>query len=297
MQRIVLLAPYGLLGAELARSLAGLGQLFTLSRADVDFADPTATMIRVAALSPTLIVNAAGFTAVDLAETAATQAYLLNAKLPAALAQLAQHRGCWLCHFSSDYVYSGAGVRPWAEQDIAAPLSVYGASKLAGDEAILQSGAKALILRTSWLYGHTGRHFFSTMLQRFQQGQSVSVVADQIGAPTPARLVAQYTAQVVRAVLSGKVEATGVYHLACRGETSWFGFAQTILAWAQQHGIGLDSSLTAINSDRYRQLFPQAAARPFNSRLQLDKFEQTFAVTLPDWSSEFAAVSAQYRVD
>lgn len=294
-QRIVLLAPYGLLGSELARSLSALGQVFTLSRADVDFADTTATAIRVAALAPTVIVNAAGFTAVDLAESAKAQAFLLNTALPEALAQVAARRQCWLLHFSTDYVYSGAGDQPWTEQDQPAPLSVYGASKLAGDQAVLALCNKALILRTSWLYDCHGRNFFQTVLQRLLAQQPLQVVDDQIGAPTPARLLAQQSVLILKQLLSGRSGAAGLYHLSCRGETSWFGFASAVLQQAQQQGLVKTAVLNPISTANYRHLYPQAAARPFNSRLAVDKVEQTFALQLPDWQSQLALVFSHYR--
>jgi dTDP-4-dehydrorhamnose reductase len=297
LQRIVLLAPYGLLGAELARSLTGLGQVLTLSRAEVDFADTTATAIRVAALAPTVIVNAAGFTAVDLAESATEQAFLLNASLPEALAQLAARRQCWLVHISSDYVYSGAGRLPWTEQDHTAPLSVYGASKLAGDQAVLALCNKALILRTSWLYDSHGRHFLQAVLPRMLNNQGLQVVDDQIGAPTPARVVAQQAVLILRQLLSGRSDAGGLYHLACQGETSWYGFACAILQQLQQQGMALQAEVAAVSTARYRQLYPQAAARPFNSRLALGKVEQHFGLQLPDWQSQLVQVLSQYRLE
>lgn len=297
LQRIVLLAPYGLLGAELARSLTSLGQVLTLSRAEVDFADTKATAIRVAALAPTIIVNAAGFTAVDLAESATEQAFLLNARLPEALAQVAARQQSWLLHFSTDYVYSGAGDQPWTEQDQPAPLSVYGASKLAGDQAVLAQCSKALILRTSWLYDRHGRHFLHAVLQRMLSNQQLQVVDDQIGAPTPASMVAQQAGLIVRQLLSGRREVGGLYHLACQGETSWYGFACAILQQLQQQGRAQQAALEPVSTARYRQLYPQAAARPFNSRLALAKVEQEFGLQLPDWHSQLGQVLSQYRLE
>jgi dTDP-4-dehydrorhamnose reductase len=297
LQRIVLLAPYGLLGAELARSLSGLGQVLTLSRADVDFADTTATAIRVAALAPTLIVNAAGFTAVDLAQSAKEQAFLLNARLPEALAQVAARQQCWLLHFSTDYVYSGAGDQPWTEQDQSVPLSVYGASKLAGDQAVLALCNKALILRTSWLYDSHGRHFLQAVLPRLLNHQTLQVVDDQIGAPTPARVVAHQSVLIMRQLLSGRSDAAGLYHLACQGETSWYGFACAILQQLQQQGRALQAVIEPVSTARYRQLYPQAAARPFNSRLALGKVEQEFGLQFPDWHGQLVQVLSQYRLE
>ena len=309
MRRIVLLAPNGQVGFELQRSLAPLGQLFCLSRADVDFSDTAATSARVLALQPDLIVNAAAWTAVDKAETEQDAAYLLNAALPAALAAIARQRNCWLVHYSTDYVYPGSGEQPWREDDATAPLSVYGASKLAGDLAISQSGARHLIFRTSWVYAARGNNFMKTMLKLAAQRESLSVVTDQFGAPTPARLIANVTALALQQVLAQSAkdngglscdknsdknsDKSGVYHLAAAGYTNWYQFADAIFAQARQAGMPLalqEKQFKAITTAQY----PTPAQRPANSRLDLSKLEQAFGLMLPDWHNQLAQTFNEY---
>lgn len=294
-RRIVLLAPQGQVGFELQRSLSALGTLDCLSRVDVDFADTKNTIAKVAALKPDVIVNAAAWTAVDKAETEVEAAYALNATLPTALAELATARDCWLVHYSTDYVYPGDGDAPWQEDDVTGPLSVYGASKLAGDVAIAQQGGKYLIFRTSWVYAARGNNFMKTMLKLAQQHDSLRVVADQIGAPTPARLIANVTALALQQVLtphSQYVEKSGVYHLAAAGETNWYQFAGAIFTLARQAGLPLrmaEGKLEPISTAEY----PTPAQRPANSRLDLSKIEQTFGLTMPHWHSQLEQTFAE----
>lgn len=294
-RRIVLLAPHGQVGFELQRALSALGSVHCLSRVDVDFADTKSTIAKVAVLQPDVIVNAAAWTAVDKAETQSEAAYALNAALPAALAELAKARQCWLVHYSTDYVYPGDGEKPWREDDQTGPLSVYGASKLAGDVAIAQQGGQYLIFRTSWVYAARGTNFLKTMLKLAQQRDSLNVVADQIGAPTPARLIANVTALALQQVLaerSQQAEKSGVYHLAAAGETNWYQFASAIFAEARQAGLPLQlpaDNLHAISTAEY----PTPARRPANSRLDLSKIEQTFGLTMPHWHSQLALTFAE----
>lgn len=285
MAVIVLLGPTGQVGFELARSLAPLGHLHCLSRADVDFSDTAAVKQKVAALQPDVIVNAAAWTAVDKAETQSEAAYLLNAALPEALAQVAQQHDAWLAHYSSDYVYPGTGTEPWQEDSQTAPLSVYGASKLAGDIAIQQHFTKHLIFRTSWVYAARGTNFMRTMLKLALSSEALKVVADQVGAPTPARLIAQVSSLALQQALQRGAEVSGIYHLAPQGETSWYGFADAIFSLARQQGLVLQlqaEKFEAITTSQY----PTPAARPANSRLSLEKIEQTFGIQMPDWNSQ-----------
>ncbi|MDP5143088.1 dTDP-4-dehydrorhamnose reductase [Rheinheimera baltica] len=291
MRNIVLLAPNGQVGFELAHSLVGLGQLHCLSRADVDFSQIAQLIDKIEQYKPDIIVNAAAWTAVDKAETEPAAAYLLNATLPEALAELAQRLDAWLVHYSTDYVYSGSGDIPWQEQDTALPLSIYGQSKLAGDEAIQRYCEKYLIFRTSWVYAARGNNFMLTMLQLAQRLQSLQVVADQFGAPTSAALIAKSTVHALTKVLDTK-QATaqrhalsGIYHLATQGTTSWFDFAQAIFALAQKHGLQLTLAPNAVTPIATAQ-YKTAAVRPQNSRLNLHKTEQVFGLTFPDWQSE-----------
>ena len=303
-RNIVLLAPAGQIGFELRRSLAPLGRLNTLARADIDFSDHAGTIARVSALQPDVIVNAAAWTAVDQAETARDQAYALNARLPAALAQLANRRHCWLVHYSSDYVYPGAGVLPWSEEDTPAPLSVYGASKLAGDLAIQQHCAHHLIFRTSWVYAARGENFMRKMLQLAHQRNRLNVVPDRFGAPTPAGLIADVTALALRQVLPPAPAAgigvadmsnqfSGIYHLASAGVTHWHQFACAIFCLARQAGVPLQLAENACHAIGTAQ-YPTAAKRPANSRLNLSRLEQTFGLQMPEWHEQLELTFAEW---
>lgn len=283
--QIVLLAPNGQVGFELKRALAPLGTVHCLSRAEVDFADIRGTLAKIAAFKPQVIVNAAAWTEVDKAETAAVAAYQLNAELPAALAQFAQASDSWLVHYSTDYVYPGDGEEPWQEDSPTGPLSVYGASKLAGDLAIQQHCQKYLIFRTSWVYAARGKNFMKTMLKLAQQRDRLSVVADQFGAPTPARLIANVTALALQQARTSAENKSGLYHLAAAGVTSWYQFAEAILVLATQAKLPLQ-----LHHDNFKPItsaeYPTPARRPANSRLSLSKIEQQFGLTMPDWQQE-----------
>lgn len=285
MCNIVLLAPTGQVGFELLRALAPLGTVFTISRAEIDFADTAAVVARVSALVPGIIVNAAAWTAVDNAETERETAFLINATLPAALATVAQQHNAWLVHYSSDYVYPGTGNTPWQETDTTGPLSVYGESKLAGDTAVIAHCDKHLIFRTSWVYAARGNNFMRTMLKLALSREALNVVADQIGAPTPARLIATVTVLALQQALNRGAALSGVYHLAARGETSWHGFAEAIFKLAREQGVVLKlkpALFKAITTSDY----PTPARRPVNSRLNLSKLEHTFTLQLPHWQSQ-----------
>lgn len=333
-RQIVLLAPHGQVGFELQRSLAALGQVHCISRAEVDFADTQATVAKVAAFMPTVIVNAAAWTAVDQAEAEVTAAFAVNEALPRALAQLANDltatlatklatpqatsdQRCWLVHYSTDYVYPGDGETPWREDDRTAPLSVYGASKLAGDLAIAATCRDYLIFRTSWVYAARGNNFMKTMLKLAQQRESLSVVADQVGAPTPARLIANVTALALAKVVNALSHPaadhpaaehsaadnqaqpvihpqSGVYHLAASGFTNWYQFAEAIFHLARQAGLPLTlvpEQFQPIASTEY----PTAATRPANSRLELAKLEQTFGLTMPHWQDQLQQTFAEWQ--
>lgn len=311
-RQIVLLAPYGQVGFELQRSLSALGQVHCISRAEVDFADTQATVAKVAALMPNVIVNAAAWTAVDQAEAEVAAAFAVNEALPRALAQLANdlttqgaatQQHCWLVHYSTDYVYPGTGETPWREDDRTAPLSVYGASKLAGDLAIAAVCCDYLIFRTSWVYAARGNNFMKTMLKLAQQRESLKVVADQVGAPTPARLIANVTALALAKVLNSSSQPgpnqrvhplSGVYHLAASGYTNWYQFAEAIFNLARQAELPLSlvpEQFQPITSADY----PTAATRPANSRLKLAKLEQTFSLTMPHWQDQLQQTFAEWQ--
>ena len=283
--RILLLGKNGQVGWELQRSLAPLGELIALDRHSTDYcgdlSQPDAVAQTVKTLKPTVIVNAAAYTAVDKAETETELAYTINAKAPEALAQAAKQIGAWLVHYSTDYVFNGSGNQAWQETDAVAPLSVYGQSKLAGEQAIQAAEGLHLIFRTSWVYAARGNNFAKTMLRLAKERDQLSVINDQIGAPTGAELLADVTAHAIRSGLK-QPELSGLYHLAAAGETSWYNYARYVLDYARQRGIELKTAENAI-SPIPTSAYPTPAQRPLNSRLNIEKLQNQFDLKLPDW--------------
>jgi dTDP-4-dehydrorhamnose reductase len=280
---ILLTGANGQVGFELARSLQGLGRVAALDRGNLDLADSEQIRRIVRELSPALIVNAAAYTAVDSAESDVATAMRLNAEAPDILAQEAKHLGALLVHYSTDYVFDGTKDGPYEEDDAANPLNVYGKSKLAGEQVIAASGCAHLILRTSWVYGARGKNFLRTMLQLGAHREELSVVADQIGAPTWSRTIATITSDVLSQLLVQDgdewLRHSGIYHLTASGATSWCGFAQAIfdISTLEQKPV-----VKAIPTAAYSP-YPTAAARPRNSRLSNHKLFTTFGLTAPDW--------------
>ena len=283
--RILLLGKNGQVGWELQRSLAPLGELIALDRHSTDYcgdlSQPEAVAETVNRLKPTVIVNAAAYTAVDKAETETELADTINAKAPEALAQAAKQTGAWLVHYSTDYVFNGAGSQAWQETDAVAPLSVYGQSKLAGEQAIQAAEGLHLIFRTSWVYAARGNNFAKTMLRLAKQRDQLSVINDQIGAPTGAELLADVTAHAIRSGLK-QPELSGLYHLAAAGETSWYDYAGYVLDYARDKGIELKTAENAISAIP-TSAYPTPAQRPLNSRLNTEKLQSQFGLQLPDW--------------
>jgi dTDP-4-dehydrorhamnose reductase len=283
--KILLLGKTGQVGWELQRSLAPLGEVIALDTRSQDycgdFLNPTGVAQTVLSIRPDVVVNAAAYTAVDKAESDSANAYTINAEAPGAIAQAAMQIGASMVHYSTDYVFNGSGSQAWTELDTPAPLSVYGASKLAGEQAIAASGARHLIFRTSWVYAARGGNFAKTMLRLAQEREALSVINDQIGAPTGADLLADVTAHaIVR--LAANPELSGLYHVAAAGETSWYGYAQHVFALARAQGKVLkldDSQLNAIPSSDYKT----AAQRPLNSRLDCSKLKSHFGLYIPHW--------------
>jgi len=281
--KLILLAGVnGQVGFELARSLQGLGHVVALDRNDLDLADSKQIRRVVRELSPALIVNAAAYTAVDAAESDVAAAMRLNAEAPDILAQEAKRLGALLVHYSTDYVFDGTKDGPYEEVDVPNPLNIYGKSKLAGEQAMTASGCAHLILRTSWVYGARGKNFLRTMLELGAQREELSVVADQIGAPTWSRTIAVVTSDVLSQLLLRDqdewLRRSGIYHLTTSGATSWCGFAQAIFdtSTLEQKPV-----VKAIPSAAYSP-YP-VAARPRNSRLSNQKLFATFGLTPPDW--------------
>lgn len=279
----------GQVGFELQRQFAPLGTVLAPTRQELDLTDASAVEAYLAQHPPALILNAAAYTAVDKAESEPAQAQRLNAELPAQLAAYAAKQGITLVHYSSDYVYPGNGETPWQEDSPTAPLSVYGQTKLKGDEAVVNSGANYLILRTSWVYAARGNNFMKTMLRLGRERESLNIVNDQIGAPTPARLIAQVTSLAFTpngSPLTPHI-SQGIYHLAPRGETSWHGFASEIFKQAREAGESLAITPSATGGIPTAE-YPTPATRPLNSRMCVEKLERALGIALPSWQSQLA---------
>ncbi|MDR2092548.1 MAG: dTDP-4-dehydrorhamnose reductase [Azoarcus sp.] len=284
--KILLFGRSGQVGWELQRALAPLGELVALDRRTVnglvgDLTDEAGLRATIAAVAPDVIVNAAAYTAVDRAEGEPELAYRINATAPTVLAAEAAARGIWLVHYSTDYVYDGSGQRPWREDDTPHPLSVYGKSKLAGDEAILVSGCPCLILRTSWVYAARGSNFARTVINLAADREVLTMVADQVGAPTGADLIADVTAHLLRSVTrDGNATPGGLYHLVAAGETNWYDYARFIIDEARRHRVVLKAKrIEPILSEAW----PTAAVRPLNSRLDTTRLQTAFDIHLPSW--------------
>jgi dTDP-4-dehydrorhamnose reductase len=285
--KILLLGKNGQVGWELQRSLAPLGQVLALDRHSTDFCGDLSHPERLAQTvrdwRPDVIVNAAAHTAVDKAESEPDLARCLNATAPTALAQAAAAIGAWLVHYSTDYVFNGQGVQPWREGDATDPLSVYGQTKLEGEQAIAASGCKHLIFRTSWVYAARGGNFAKTMLRLAGERERLTVIDDQHGAPTGADLIADVTAHaLVHAMIDPAAGLSGIYHLVAAGETSWHGYASHVIAQARQIQPVLALKVTDI-APVPTSAFPTPAKRPLNSRLSTHKLQQAFGMVLPPW--------------
>ena len=283
--KILLFGKGGQVGWELQRSLAPLGELVALDNDSTglcgDFQNLQALIQTVRTVAPDIIVNAAAHTAVDKAESEPELVGMINALAPGVLAQEARRGGAWLVQYSTDYVFDGSGERPWTESDPTGPLNVYGRTKLQGEQAIVHSGCKHLIFRTSWVYAARGGNFARTMLRLARERDSLSVVDDQIGAPTGADLLADVTAHALRRVLQHP-ELAGLYHLVAGGETSWHGYASFVIEQARSAGVDIRVAAGAIQPVP-TSAFPAPAARPQNSRLATNKLQGSFGLHLPHW--------------
>lgn len=284
--KILLLGRNGQVGWELARSLAPLGEVVapdwgTPEGQWADLSQPEVLASGVREVAPQVIVNAAAYTAVDRAESEPTLAHAVNATAPAALAREAKAAGAWLLHYSTDYVFDGSGTTPWTEDSSTGPLNIYGRSKLDGETSIRESGCRYLIFRTSWVYAARGENFAKTMLRLARERDRLSVVNDQIGAPTGAELVADVSAHALRAALQ-RPDVMGIYHVAATGETSWHGYAQHVIELARAAGQPIRVAPQAIEPVP-SSAFQTAAARPHNSRLDTGKLRSTFGLAMPAW--------------
>ncbi|MCA8242071.1 dTDP-4-dehydrorhamnose reductase [Burkholderia sp. AU32262] len=278
---IVVTGVSGQVGFELRRTLQCLGRVVPCDRATLDLSDLARVREFIRKTAPSIIVNPAAYTAVDRAETDAVMAMRINAELPATLAQEAAALGAVLVHYSTDYVFDGRKSSPYVEDDQPNPQNVYGKSKLAGELSIAAADCAHLILRTSWVYGRRGKNFLLTMQRLATERRELKVVADQIGAPTWSRTIAEATAQIISQGIAANRsewwrERSGVYHLTAAGETSWCGFAKSIL---EHHGNHSDTVVVPIASSEY----PTPAARPANSRMSAEKISKIFGLHMPAW--------------
>jgi dTDP-4-dehydrorhamnose reductase len=270
---------HGQVGHALTQSLQGLGEIHSLAREQLDLSRPESIRAVMQSLQPAIVINAAAYTAVDQAESEEALAMRINAEAPGILAEEAVKIGASLIHYSTDYVFDGSKLGAWMEDDPVSPLSAYGRSKLAGERAIAATGVPHLILRTSWVYGLHGKNFLLTMLRLAQSRDSLSIVDDQIGAPTWSHTIAEATANIIRHFpRSEQIEKlSGIYHLCATGHTSWHGFAQAIFSHPAVHQRPILQPITTAQ-------YPTPARRPANSVMSTQKFQQCFG-ELPSWQA------------
>ena len=280
--RILVTGAQGQIGFELARLLLPYGDVIATDRATLDLADPDAIGEVVRRSKPTLIVNAGAYTAVDRAETESALAHAVNGRAPGILAEEAKRLGAVLIHYSTDYVFDGARTSPYPEDAPTAPQNVYGASKLEGERAIAAAGAHALVLRTSWVYGLRGNNFLLTIRRLAAERDELAIVADQIGVPNWSSTLAAATARIVSTGLAAVAARSGLYHLSCTGQASWYDFARAIVGDAPR------PRLVPITTAEY----PTPARRPAYGVLATARFEATFGFALPEWRDALASCVA-----
>jgi len=297
--KILLFGSRGQLGWELQRSLSPLGLVIALTRTSNplcgDLENSEGLQKTINEVRPNVIVNAAAYTAVDHAEDESELCRKINTDAVQVISTAAKMVGALLIHYSTDYVYSGQGNRPWKETDKVQPLNVYGKTKLGGEKAIATSGASHIILRSSWIYSGRGNNFPKTVLRLFQEGKPLRIIDDQIGSPTSAQYIADITSLLIRAHVtkSGFTDVRETFNLASAGETSWFNYAKFILETLEKFGeksvYGLSGELTAVSSVEYRQ----KAERPLNSRLDTEKIRGRYEIYTPDWREGVVRMMAE----
>jgi len=289
-QKILLIGKDGQVGWQLQRTLAPLGDIAAYDHPTLDLAKPDQIRAIIHEVRPTLIVNAAAYTAVDKAEEERDLAMAINAHGPALLAEEARKLGAAMVHYSTDYVFDGTKGEPYSEDDEPRPLNVYGQSKLAGDQAIMAAGIPYLIFRTSWVYGIRGNNFLRTLLRLFAERDEIRIVDDQVGAPTWSRQIAEATAQALAQALGPRTgfsleEVSGLYNLTASGETTWYGFALAIADHANhQHLTPKVAAIRPIPSSDY----PTPAVRPPYGVLSHQKLQETFGLFMPSWKEQLA---------
>jgi dTDP-4-dehydrorhamnose reductase len=296
---ILLTGVTGQVGGQLLRTLADFGEIVAPSRAELDLAQPESVGELIRTLRPRWIVNPGAYTAVDKAESEPDLAFAVNEATVATIGKEAQKIGAAVIHFSTDYVFAGLGTKPYVETDVTGPTSVYGASKLAGEQALATSGAAHLIFRTSWVYGATGKNFLLTIRKVACERENLRIVADQYGAPTWSRDLAEMTASVIAQCeattaregkpLAETVKAVGgIYHAAGTGETTWHGFAAEAVQQMREKNPAVRlATIEGISTAEY----PTPAKRPANSRLECSKLERTFRWRMPDWQQSLQRVT------
>lgn len=285
--KILLLGKNGQVGWELQRTLAPLGQVWALDYPEIDFAEGAALPKLVLEHQPQIIVNACAYTAVDKAESEPERAMLINGLAPGVLAETAKQTGALLVHYSTDYVYDGTKRMPYLETDATNPLSAYGRTKLAGDQAIQEVGCDHLIFRLCWVYGARGQNFMLTMMRLAREHETLRVVADQIGSPTWSRMIAEATALTLKQTFSSGSarDLSGVYHLRAGGETNWQEFASRIIE-LMPHAERKCKAVEAITTADY----PTPAKRPAYSIMSCEKLRRTFGIELPNWEHSLRQV-------
>ena len=282
--KVLLTGKNGQVGWELQRALVPLGEVVALGRSEADLSDLDGLRAIVQRLKPDVIVNAAAYTAVDKAEDELESSMLINGTAPGVLAEEARKLGALLVHYSTDYVFDGSKKGAYVETDVPNPVNQYGRTKLAGEKAVQSSGCDYLIFRTCWVYAARGRNFVLTIMRLAKEREELSVVSDQLGSPTSARLIAETTAECIGQSIKAKHAGTftsDLYHMAASGYTSWHGFAARIIDEVKSRSAGqlAVKRLKAVATSDY----PTRAPRPMNSRLALDKLEGVFSVAMPDW--------------
>ncbi|KVF66791.1 dTDP-4-dehydrorhamnose reductase [Burkholderia cepacia] len=293
--RILVTGANGQVGWELVRALQPLGEVVAATRHVVDLGDAAAVDAYVDTLAPDLVVNAAAYTAVDRAEDEPEAAFAVNRDAVGALAQAARERGALLIHFSTDYVFDGSKRTPYVESDAVCPLNVYGASKLAGEQAIADAGGDWLVFRTSWVYASRGQNFVRTMLRLGANREALSVVSDQFGAPTSARMIADLTVHAAAKALAERRAGSftsGLYHMTAQGETTWHAFAKAIFAGARRLSPQIDLAIREVKPIPAAE-YPAKTARPTFSVLDNTRFDERFGLHRPQWSDGLALVLAE----
>ena len=290
--KILLLGSHGQLGKELERQLSMVGAMAAFPRESLDITHHKAVSDTICDVRPNIIVNAAAYTAVDKAEDERDLAYAVNAQAVAHLAQIAGAEGMWLIHYSTDYVFDGSKPTPYAETDIPNPMNVYGASKLAGEQAITRSECRHFIFRTTWMIGKEGYNFAKTILRLASERNSLNVICDQQGVPTSLCLIAKVTTDAIQAIKNNAAWPEGIYNLAPKVKSNWHKIAQTLVDFAAGLGMPLSAQARDIRAITTAE-YPTAAKRPLNSLLDTQKLCAHLSFGLPDWKDDFLAVAGE----